>query len=244
MPTLEPPCAAPSLSTESEGVRRELGDASGADTPDKQAALGEMSEGRSGCSERAADEVPDEAGSVPDARETEPEEAAALLSAKSMWTRALRMFTAGAGTPCNSAMGSVAEPSTNELLMLVDDAANELFDAEERGELQLTAGPLDRIDARGFLLADVLNRAHISVEDAAKVGKRAQVERINGKKTGMRKDKAAIEKAAYLKEYKLRAAAVKDSTDDEAVLRKVKIIESEAEVQLAELMSKPYETLF
>ena len=53
----------------------------------------------------------------------------------------------------------------------------------------------------------------------------------------MRKDKAAIEKAAYLKEYKLRAAAVKGSTDNEAVLRKVKIIESEAEVQLAELNS-------
>jgi hypothetical protein len=162
MPTLEPPCAAPSLSTESEGVRRELGDASGADTPDKQAALGEVLEGRSGCSGRAADEVPDEAGSVPDAWETEPEEAAALLSAKSMWTRALRMFTAGAGTPCNSAMGSVAEPATNELLMLIDDAANELFDAEERGELQLTAGPLDRIDARGFFLADVYSTARIS----------------------------------------------------------------------------------
>ena len=61
-------------------------------------------------------------------------------------------------------MESVAEPSTNELLVVVDNTANELIEAAERGDLQLTAGPLDRIDARGFLmLADALmwSRLHL-----------------------------------------------------------------------------------
>ena len=102
-------------------------------------------------SEEQADKVPDQDGPVPGAQETEPEEAYALLSAKSMWVRVLRMFTGGAGEPRHSGMDSVAEPATNELLIIVDDAANMLFDAAERGELQLTAGPLDHVEARAAI---------------------------------------------------------------------------------------------
>ena len=195
------------------------------------------------CSGRAADEVPDQTGQVPDAQGGGAEEAAALLTALSMRQRSRRMFTGGAGAPSHSGMGTVAEPATNELLILVDDAANELFDAEERGELQLTAGPLDRIDARGYLLADVVGRTYTSAEDAATVGKRAQ-EHVNGKKAGVRKDLAAVEKAAYLKVYKARAAAAKGGTTADAVAQKVKTIEAEAETQVAALMSKTYVTLF
>ena len=140
-------------------------------------------------------------------------------------------------------MESVAEPSTNELLVVVDNTANELIEAAERGDLQLTAGPLDRIDARGFLLADTHGRDYISAEDAAKVGKRAQ-EHVNSKKTGVRKEMDAIEKAAYLKVYKARAAAAKDDSVAEAVTQKVRVIESAAKTQLAALLSKSYATLF
>jgi hypothetical protein len=232
--------AAPGESTDSQVVHD---DASEADTRERQAAIGEGVNGTSQASAAAADEVPDQAGRVPDARGGGPEEADDLLTAQSMQQRSRRMFTGGAGEPAHSRMGTVAEPATNELLILVDDAANELFDAEERGELQLTAGPLDRIDARGYLLADVVGRTYTSAEDAATVGKRAQ-EHVNSKKAGVRKDLAAIEKAAYLKVYKARAAAAKGGTIADAVAQKVKTIETEAETQVAALMSKTYMTLF
>ena len=193
--------------------------------------------------QEAADEVPDQAGPVPGAQVTEPEEAAGLVSANSMWQRAIRMFTGGTGAPTHSGMDSVDEPAANELLLIVDDTANDLFDAAERGELQLTAGPLDRVDTRGYLLADVHGRRYISAEDAATIGKRAQ-ERVNGKKTGVRKEKAAIEKATYLKVYKARAAAAADDAVAETVALRVQTIEAAAEAQLAQLLSKQYDTLF
>ena len=239
-PPFEPPREAPSESTRSDGT---LGDASRADTPDGQAWLGDGSEGGAEDSEEAADEVPDQAGPVPGAQVTEPEEAAGLVSANSMWQRAIRMFTGGTGAPTHSGMDSVDEPAANELLLIVDDTANDLFDAAERGELQLTAGPLDRVDTRGYLLADVHGRRYISAEDAATIGKRAQ-ERVNGKKTGVRKEKAAIEKATYLKVYKARAAAAADDAVAETVALRVQTIEAAAEAQLAQLLSKQYDTLF
>jgi hypothetical protein len=60
----------------------------------------------------------------------------------------------------------------------------------------------------------------------------------------VRKEMDAIEKAAYLKVYKARAAAAKDDSVAEAVTQKVRVIESAAKTQLAALLSKSYATLF
>jgi hypothetical protein len=66
-----------------------------------------LSEGMEGSledCEEAADKVPVQPGRVSSPLVTKPEEVAALLSAKSMWTRALRMFTGGGGAPEHSGM--------------------------------------------------------------------------------------------------------------------------------------------
>ena len=75
------------------------------------------------------------------------------------------------------------------------------------GELQPTAGPLDRVDTRGFPAADLYGLTQLSAEDAQKLGKRVQ-ERAGA----ARKEIAAKEKAVYLKVHKARAAAASDAT--------------------------------
>ena len=61
----------------------------------------------------------------------------------------------------------------------------------EEMELQPTAGPLDRVDTRGFLTADLYELTQLSATDAQKLGKRVQ-ERA----AAARKEIAAKEKAA------------------------------------------------
>ena len=64
-----------------------------------------------------------------------------------MWQRALRMFTGGADVPVTSGLGCEVEPATIEALILINDTAPKFIDATERGEVQLTARPLDKVDA-------------------------------------------------------------------------------------------------
>ena len=40
-----------------------------------------------------------------------------------MWERSLSMFTRGAGAPVCSGKGSLTEPASYELLMVIDDTA-------------------------------------------------------------------------------------------------------------------------
>ena len=40
--------------------------------------------------------------------------------------------------------------------------------------VELTTGPLDRVETRGFLAADTMGSTEVSTLDAAKVGKRVQ----------------------------------------------------------------------
>ena len=157
-------------------------------------------------SETSSDEVPDQPEQVPAAPAAGPDTEEPILTASSMSRRALRMFTGGAGAPVSSGQGSVAEPATWEALMLIDKAAIDVIDAAERGELLLTAKPLDKVDARGFLVADTHSWAELDREDAIKLGKRVQ-ERAGAAK----KEVAAKEKAAYLRERKLRLAAATNS---------------------------------
>ena len=71
-------------------------------------------------SEESSDEIPDEPGPAPDVPAAGLYSADLILTAAAMSQRALRMFTGGTGVPVSSGQGSVAEPATWELLMLVE----------------------------------------------------------------------------------------------------------------------------
>ena len=213
-------------------------DASGAGSRSSEAASGTESEDSFEMSEISSDEFPDEPEPVADAPEPEPNAEEAILTAAAMSRRSRRMFTGGAGAPVSSGLGSVAEPATWEVLMLVDAAAIEIIDASERGEVQLTAGPLDKVDARGFLVADVLGWSEMDAADAAKLGKRVQ-ERAGAAK----KEVAAKEKVAYNKTYRLRSAAADDAQLAAGVEEKVAQIEQELAAEVAAIKAKTYDTL-
>ena len=132
------------------------------------------SDDESQSSEKSSDEVPDDPQPVPDAPAAGLNSEQVILTEQAMWQRALRMLTGGAGAPVNSGMDCAAEPATWEALLLLDSTANNFIDAAERGELQPTAGPLDRVDTRGFLAADLYGLTQLSAEDAQKLGKRVQ----------------------------------------------------------------------
>ena len=173
--------ASRAASGESTDGHREHGDASEVDTREREAAVGEGIDDRSQASAAAPDQVPDETVSVPAAPVNGSEEASALLRPEAMWERCLSMFTRGTNAPVSSGKGSLSEPATYELLMVIDDTAIAFIDAVERGELLLTAGPLDKIDTRGFLAADCMGYSELSADDAQKVGKRVK-ERVNSKR--------------------------------------------------------------
>ena len=104
--------------------------------------------------------------------------------------------------------------------------------------MQLSAGPLDKVDARGFLIADALEWTELSAEDAAKIGKRVQ-ERAGA----ARKEIAAKEKAAYLKVHKARVAAASDAALAAALGQTVAQIEQAAAVEVVAIKAKTYATL-
>ena len=69
--------------------------------------------------------------------------------------------------------------------------------------MELTTGPLDRVETRGFLAADTMGSTEVSTLDAAKVGKRVQ------ERAGIAKqEQKAAERKVDAKVSKVRAAAV------------------------------------
>ena len=95
-------------------------DASGAGSWKSEASSDSESEYSFEMSEESSDEIPDEPGPAPDVPAAGLYSADLILTAAAMSQRALRMFTGGTGVPVSSGQGSVAEPATWELLMLVE----------------------------------------------------------------------------------------------------------------------------
>ena len=176
-------------------------------------------------SEESSDEVPDDPQPVPDVPAAGVNSEQAILTEQAIRQRALRMLTSGAGAPVNSGMGCAAEPAT-------------FIDAAERGELQPTAGPLNRVDTRGFLAADLYGLTQLSAEDAQKLGKRVQERAGAG-----RKEIAAKEKVAYLNIHKARAAGDSNADLAAGLGQTVTQIEQAVAAEITAIKAKTYATL-
>ena len=213
-------------------------DASEAGSWNSRAGSDSESDDESQSSEVSSDEVPDDPQPVPNAPAAGLNSEEAILTEQAMWQRALRMLTGGTGAPVSSGMGCAAEPATWEALLLLDSTANNFIDAAERGELQPTAGPLDRVDTRGFLAADLYGLTQLSAEDAQRLGKRVQ-ERAGA----ARKEVAAKEKATYLKVHKARAAADSNADVAAGLGQTVAQIEQAAAAEVTSIKAKTYATL-
>ena len=110
------------------------------------------------------------AGVEPAGNAVQPEE---TPNTRELISRAGKIFLGGLGEPVASGDGRAVQETTNSLLIDVVDAMRELFTTSKK-EIAASCGGLTELQARGYLLADLLGRFDLVYDNHAdEAGRRA-----------------------------------------------------------------------
>ena len=100
-------------------------------------------------------------------------ELAETPNVRELISRAGKMFLGELGEPVASGDGRAVQETTNSLLIDVVDAMRELFTTSKK-EIAASCGGLTELQARGYLLADLLGRFDLVYDNHAdEAGRRA-----------------------------------------------------------------------
>ena len=130
---------------------------------------------------------------------------AAPLSFQELLKRAIKMFLAGKGEPVASDDLAAVKWVTNELLIDVVDVISQLF-SSKKAAVANSCGGLTELQARGYLLADLLGRFDLAYDDSADAAGRRAGTQAKAAKAQATLDAKAARKAAAVADRD-RAAA-------------------------------------